>query len=472
MKIEKIHVRNIGLVTDETLELNCPLILLVGRIRQGKSTFLNAFRWCIGASWPDDILQHGKQEGSIELSFAGGSISRSWYRSKAGKTIARDIQFVKDGKPVKNPSTVLKNTLLGNPFLTNQDHLKEMGEAARKAFFAELFAVDTTELDKEWSANDSASSRMRIEIKSYGDIDLTEIKQVDSQALKRELGQIRADWIVKKAELEKELQMLADGYASGCDIVEQANEAIRQHNANCDSLKRQESAISQLIEETENQIDELQKRVVKLKHELAAIMVPGKKELRPKPEFPTATRIEIQKRIASEQPDTSALESSIQDAAATNVRHEQYLANKKRHEERKEKEKELSKLEARQREIKAEKTAKLATVTAETGIKDLAFDEDGNFTYQGTSAGMLSTSQLITLSKELSSLYPEGLGIELLDRAESLGESIFTFIEKAKANDSTILAAIVGEKPAATPDGVGVFVVENGKLSEQKNLEL
>ena len=40
---------------------------------------------------------------------------------------------------------------------------------------------------------------------------------------------------------------------------------------------------------------------------------------------------------------------------------------------------------------------------------------------------MLSTSQIMRLSGELSSLYPQGFGLELIDRAESLGKSIFTF---------------------------------------------
>jgi hypothetical protein len=77
---------------------------------------------------------------------------------------------------------------------------------------------------------------------------------------------------------------------------------------------------------------------------------------------------------------------------------------------------------------------------------------------------MLSTSQILKLSHELSALYPEGFGLDLIDRGESLGKSIFDFIEKAKREDKTILATIVGERPAQTPPEVGVFVVENGKV--------
>jgi hypothetical protein len=38
------------------------------------------------------------------------------------------------------------------------------------------------------------------------------------------------------------------------------------------------------------------------------------------------------------------------------------------------------------------------------------------------------------------------------------------FVERAKREDKTILATIVGERPATSPPEVGVWVVENGKL--------
>ena len=66
----------------------------------------------------------------------------------------------------------------------------------------------------------------------------------------------------------------------------------------------------------------------------------------------------------------------------------------------------------------------------------------------------------------LSNLYPAGFGVDLIDRAESLGKSIFDFVEQAKAENKTILASIVGEKPAQVPADVGVFVVGAGWCDE------
>lgn len=68
------------------------------------------------------------------------------------------------------------------------------------------------------------------------------------------------------------------------------------------------------------------------------------------------------------------------------------------------------------------------------------------------------------LSSALSSLYPAGFGLELIDRGESLGKSIYGFIEKVKREESAILATIVGEKPAQVPDEIGVWIIEEGKI--------
>jgi hypothetical protein len=77
---------------------------------------------------------------------------------------------------------------------------------------------------------------------------------------------------------------------------------------------------------------------------------------------------------------------------------------------------------------------------------------------------MLSGSQIMRLSEELSNLYPKDLGIGLIDRAESLGKSVFLLIDRAKEEDKTILATVVGERPAEVPEEVGVWIVEKGEV--------
>jgi hypothetical protein len=160
--------------------------------------------------------------------------------------------------------------------------------------------------------------------------------------------------------------------------------------------------------------------------------------------------------------NTEALDASISQAAAQGVRFEQYQKNLARQAEREQDEAQIKALDAQVRELRAKRIAKLKECSDNSGIPGLAFDEAGNFSYEGCQAGMLATSQLMRLSSQLSSLYPEGFGLDLIDRAESLGKSIFTFVDRAKRENKTILAAVVGEKPAEVPEEVGVFVVEQG----------
>ena len=94
----------------------------------------------------------------------------------------------------------------------------------------------------------------------------------------------------------------------------------------------------------------------------------------------------------------------------------------------------------------------------------MSFDENGSFLFEGSTPGMISTSQVMRLSEYLSELYPEGFGISLIDRGESLGKSVFDLVDRAKKDDRNILVTVVGEKPAKIPEDVGVFVVENGEL--------
>lgn len=426
MIVTELKIKNVGLIVDETIPLNKPLILFYGEIRQGKTTILNAVRWVCGGAFPTDIIRHGEKEASIELLFEGGSISRSFYIAKDGKTTkARDVVFIKEGKPVASPVRALQALL--NPFLLDQDYLRNMTELERKRYFAEMFKVDTTEIDAELATSEAAASALRSEIKGFGEIDITKVERVDVAEAQSKLKQIRSEFAEKRNAANK-ASMDATSHSLA---IRESERRAKEHNNEIVRLKSLlQQAEASLASELEWQ---------KINPEKPDVVMPI-------------------------EPDTAELELQIQNAAAQNVRAEQYERNVQRAKEKAAKQSELEQRETRQRELRTAKLAKLAEVSKTTGIPDLSFDEHGEFTYQGTQAGMLSTSQLMRLSSELSSLYPEGFGIELLDRGESLGKSIFDYIERAKSEDLTILATIVGEKPAVSPPDVGVFVVEKGKI--------
>jgi len=442
MKAVKLTIKNIGIIGNIVIDLNKPLMLFYGDLRQGKTTILNAFKWCLGGSFPSDIIKHGETEASVSFEFSEdtgpGSISRSWYINKDGVITARPVQFIRAGKPVPQPDKEIKKFL--NPYLLDNNFLKEMGETERKAYFVKLFGVDTTNIDKEINDAVAKAHDLRIKIKSYGEIDLTEVKPVDV------------------TELKEKRQKVLDDHENAVNKIDKENQDIRNLNSTITTKKNRVTAIN-----TEKKtIDEEIKRLNEKKHDLDLEKINLNQWL-------NKNESQVEKNRPA-LPDTSDLDNKISEAAAVAVKVEQYQKNLKRADEKKADEKSLSELEATQRDLKKKKVAQLVSISEKSGINGLVFAEDGSFTFKGTASGMLSTSQIMELSQELSALYPSGFGLDLIDRAESLGfgigKNISEFVDKAKKEKKTILATIVGEKPAKTPPEVGVFVVEKGQVRE------
>lgn len=455
MKAKSLTIKNVGLIEHEQVMLDKSLILFYGEIRQGKTTFLNCVRWVCGGSYPADIIRHGAKEAAIELLFDGGSISRSWYVGKDGTTKDRPVVFVRDGRPVPDTANEVKKLL--NPYLSNQDYLRNMKDADRKQYFVDLFGVDTRDLDADLFACDSEARDLRAKIKGYGNIDITPVDAIDATALKARLAMIRSEYATECEKIQADAAKATADHEDAVAAVDAVNAIIRTHNSKVQSAI---AAKQKIVAD----IADLEKKIADLRNRLDA----GTKWLEANPsKFEAARPAAPILPLLPPAPDTSELEAKISEAAANAVRFEQYQRNVARDNERKADELELMKIAVKQREIKAAKTAKLKTISETCGIPDLSFDEDGSFMYQATSSGMLSTSQLLDLSSRLSGLYPPGLSIELLDKAESLGKSIFGYVDRAKAKQLTIIASIVGERPATAPEEIGVYVVENGKLQPE-----
>lgn len=418
MQLKSIQIHNIGMVAYEDITIDKPLLLFYGDIMQGKTTILNAVKLCFGGAFPSDVIRHGEQEAHVQLTFDNAVIRREFYRNAAGEVTARPITFIRDGLVVKKPVEAIKEFL--NPFLLDQNHLFNMTELERKRFFIDLFGVDTSAFDKEYNILEGECKTLRIEIKSFGEIDLTPVEQIDVTEAKEKIKQAN----------DKYLDEMEAYHANSAVVTERTLLIARASNT---------------LSEIEAKIKELQEQKAKVEEWLE--------------KHPALPPI-----LTPTPPDTTQLQEAVNNAAAQAVRYEAYQQNLSRDKAKKEKERQLREKESRQRAIKAEKETLLKSISNATGIEGLSFDEEGNFVYEGTQAGMLSTSQLMRLSSALSAKYPEGFGIELIDRGESLGKSIFEFVKRAEREERTILATIVGDKPADVPDNIGVFVVEEGKV--------
>lgn len=451
MKAIRLTVKNIGMVADAVVELNKPLILFYGEIRQGKTTLLNAVKWVFGGSYPSDIIRRGELEAMVRLDLDCGSITRTWYITKAGETKSRPLTFEREGKPVRDPVAEIKKFL--NPFLLDQDFFRNMTELERKRYLVSIFALDVPEMDKQIADKEAEASAVRIRLKAYGDIDLTPVAEPDATELLAEKnrlvklhGEEVARWVAEVAKRR------SDHQASVAKLLLDAQE-IRKHNAEVEHASREEYRLKTEIEKLQTELNATRAWLAMntVKPEIAIPAPPDCSDLEQKIRTPL---------------DTSKLDEEISEVKAQFVRFEQFKKNLERQKEREQDEALLMSLEATTRELRAKKLARLRSIADSSGVEGLSFDENGNFLFEDCQAGMLSTSQLMKFSARLSDLYPEGFGIDLVDRAESLGRSVFDFIERAKQENKTILAAIVGEKPAVTPPEVGVFVVENGVVKE------
>lgn len=457
MKARKLIIKNIGIVGQAEIELNKPLLILYGEVRQGKTTALNAIKWVFGGKFPSDILKNGETEGSITLALDNGTITRSFYRAKDGSVKARPIQFERDGAPVIDPVAEIKRFL--NPFLLDQNFLFNKSELERKQYFASMFAVDTSGLDLAIQEAEEKAQETRAKLKGYGEINITPVEPPASVAgLKETRAALLAEHSQKLDVLRVEIAKRRREHEAACRELQIANAAAKERQYEIAEAHSKLTIFQVRVLEHERALANARDGVAsysKWIEEHAAL---------PESPYPVAPDFSVLEQALSLPPDTATVDSLLGQAEAQKVRYEQHLANLKRQAARDMDGCVIRSLENQIREMRAKKIAKLKELSDKSGIPDLGFDEAGNFSYEGCQAGMLSTSQLMKLSSALSALYPEGFGLELLDRGESLGKSIFSFVERAKAEKKTILATVVGERPAEVPEDVGVFVVEQGVI--------
>jgi len=454
MKPLKLTIKNIGAIADETITFDWPLMVFYGEPKAGKSTLLNCVRWVMGGSFPSDIIRHGAKEGSIELRFEGGSVSRSFYRNKAKEVVARAVEFIQNGVPVRKPSHEIERLL--NPFLSDQDFFRKKNELERKLYLTELFKVDTTDLDKEAYDAGAEAQDLRATIKGYGEIDLTEVNPVDVAALKQQKAEIVAAHMTRVAGWKAELAKAQSDYEFEKGMID-------DQNSNAQVQNNQRRITETLIKNENERIAQMEATLAAMRQQVSA----REKWMEEHPllvlkSYPKEPDVETLRYGITSIANTVEIDQKLSEAATVQVRVDQYQKNLARDKQRQADSERLAKLEARQKAIKAEKAARLKGVSETCGVPGLEFDEEGNFLYEGTQAGMLSTSQLMRLSSALSALYPEGFGIELLDRGESLGRAIFDYVKHAQASKTTVLATVVGQRPANVPEHVGVFVVKDG----------
>lgn len=462
MRVTNLTVKNIGIIKDSELPIDKPEIVFYGECKQGKSTILNAVRWAFGGAFPADILRRGQTEAFVQLEGTDSDgkpwcIRREWYKAKDHTTKAREVVYTRNGVPVRKPVDAIKQHL--NPFLLDQDYLRRMTALDRSKYLVELFGVDTSEDDAVISETEESARQLRIKIKMYGQIDLTPVAAVNVDELTAARQAVVGTHAEQVNAARAAIAKADAAYEAERDAISKDNEGILAANA---EVMRIKSGVNELAGE----IEDLRTKLAAAEKKHAAgvkwLETHAEQPLKKRPDRPDVSQFQA---IASSQPDTAEIDAKLRDAGAQNVKAAAYVSAKLRAAQRDADELELSKQEKLIRAMRKSRTDRLAAIGQETGIAGLEFKE-GGFSFDATDSSMLSDSQIMRLSESLSGKYPDGFGLSLLDRGESLGKSVLTLWEEAQARNATVLVTVVGDKPATVPEQVGAYVVQDGEVTK------
>lgn len=418
MKLLKIEIKNIALHENTVININKPLTVLFGDVEQGKTTVLNVVRWALGCVVPDNVIKEGCTEGEIFLTFDTSTSRRTFYKNKEGVEVARPLEYVENGKIIKEPIKYLKSKI--NPFLLDNEYFMKMTLTEQMKFFVALFGVDTSDENKLIATTEDANKTLRIEIKAIGEVVPVVVEKPRLEELLKEKENI--------SDKNKEISTLYSDQQEQVSIRKmQRDKAISERERLLAEVQR----LQALAEGEENWLC-------------------ANPEL---PEVPTPLYFDI-----------TAVEAKISNAKADEVRYDQYMVEVKKLEAKQEKENALASGEAALKVAKAKKMDKLAGFSSKTGIDGLLF-VDGGYTYQGTAFDMLSTSARMDLSDKLSALFPSDFSVDLIDRAESLGKrNLINLADLAAAGNRTIIATVVSDELSIDNENVGVFKVVDGNV--------
>lgn len=425
MKLLKIEIKNIAKHENTTIEVNKPLTIVFGEVEQGKTTILNVVRWALGCVVPDNVIKDGCEEGEIFITFDTATSRRTFYKNKEGVEVARPLEYIENGKLIKEPIKYLKTKI--NPFLLDNEYFMKMSTTEQMKFFVALFGIDTSAENKLLAEQEEINKTLRAEIKGIGEIVPVKVDKPDLDALKLEKAKIDE----ANQELKDEYELINRSYKERIEVRSSASLAIVDYEAKIERLKAE-------IKETEENIA--------IKNSF----------LDAYPELPVAK--------LPEYAPTTAIEEKISNAKADEIRYEAYKADVQKLQAKQAKEAELKEGEQKVKETRAAKIAKLESFSDKTGIPELKFIE-GGYTYQSINFDMLSTSARMDLSDKLSALFPSDFDIDLIDRAESLGrKNLINLGEIAAKGKRTIIATVVSDNLAIDDENVGVFKIEDGNV--------
>jgi len=459
MKVLKLEIKNIKKISDATLELNKPLILIFGAVEQGKTTILDSIKMLFMRGCPDDIIQHGENDAEISLTLENGYIARKFKRENDVCTAGNLVAIINNKK-----MSYAEISKLINPFQLDQDHLIKLKGIERKRFFLDLFNIDTAKIDKEIASITKTASNLRAEIKGVGNVDLIEVKEPNIKELEEKETAIRGEYNKKVLEIRAENKKKKDKW-------EEDNESHQKNIRDFNKVVENQHSIHLVMLNELNTLKEINylKESINIKKAEKTI-TDFEKEIKKENRLTLLEQPNFKNETDFDKSKLEIILKEIQQAEIQQVKYDNYLEKLTKANEKLSKEAELLDFVEKLRELKKEKLTKLKEVSI---IENLNFNEEGDLFFEKSHIDNISTSQAVRLGSSLGNLYPENLlDIELIDRGESLIYAVKTsfnketmaYLNKLKESNKTAIATIVGTTPKIENADIEIKTVENGEI--------
>lgn len=437
------------------------LTAIKGKNKQGKSTVIDTVEWLLrGGKVLDRSAKNPEREkAEAELELGPYRIKRTM----SEKSTALSVRNVTTNEVEKGEVQNFLDTFI-NELTFNPRALADLTRVEKYKFCMKLYNIDFTEIDKQMAALETDRLLSGRELKKYGEIEPVEpVERVNVQSLLAKKQEVETRNIAVRNKFDfakqKELEQI-NRFNKEQMAKEKALEVEQDRYADLESDR---AHINSEIKQTENEIKELQAKLLVLAEDekkVEANLVDCKKKLadlpKPEPEKPLVANLP-----EPTYESTSTIDIEIQNAVAVNQKAELYESYLHKKDEKAEKELEYNALDDKIKSLREKKYEILRGI--DTKVEGLTIGEDDIY-YNGIGSENWSDSERLRITSELCVAMMPHLRAIFIDGAEEMdSESLQELNAWAMAHDIQVICTMVADAPDDEPAS-NCFFIHNGEL--------
>lgn len=479
MKIIGLKVDGVRKLTAVQMEFkDNGLVPIKGKNKNGKTTILDSIQLAIRGNKVSnpELIQTGKEKAEIELQLSDYTIKRTLFNN--GKTPKLEVKNTKTGLIKKGEVQNFLNTLINevsfNPFpfknKTAVEKLKFFMDLCREKLEAkskELLGYGFAGIDTELANLEQERLLIGREIRNFGDLDMAapeKFKRVDITGLLQKKSDIEARNKAKQIQFDIEKDKEIAEIVEFNRLEKAKDDAIVGIQKQIDYKTILINALETDIAALEEQLEEKRKKLLQEENILENLEEQINKlpsGLEPKP---------VQATIEAPVYEvTGGIEAEIQSTIVSNQKAETYEGWLKKKETKAAKEQQYEEYNEKVKALRDKKLEVLRSI--DTGVKGLEIREEGIY-YNDVYSENWSDSESLTISAEVCIAQMPELRCVFLDRGESFDEDMLAALHNwAVENDVLILTTIVETVPEVEDMEIGVFYIEEGKVTTVKSRE-